>query len=666
MYTTNRSLMNRMRRAAVQAAMAATMVLAADVPASGQNGADEMRVGVFGFGSLVTHDADFRTLPGVGCCGPGFESGSGFGYGAGFLLQTPIIAQLALQLRGTYSYIGGELIADEHIGNALQGEDVVDAYSEHRIAPSLGIISVEPTLSFRPFSVPLAINIGGELGYVATRDYEQDETLTTPSGAMFDNGSRVRNQSSGAIPESSPLYLAAVGGLSYDIMIGRSLVFSPELSYHRQLNDVLEDSTWKAHSIRLGAGLSLRAPSVSSPDAPTDAGVLAARVSATGVQSDGTETPVVQMRVEEFMSTALRPLLNYVFFDEGSSEIPSRYRTLDRTSTRGFAIDALHNRNAIETYHDVLNIVGRRMLDNPKATIRIVGCNDGVVEKGNTVLSRTRAEAVRDYLRNSWGIAESRMRVEARNLPEVPSNGADADGIAENRRVEIIADTRAITEPVVTNDTLRISDPPQLRFRTNVDTDAGVAQWTLTALQSGRVLRQFTGRGEVPPVIDWSLASDHDAMPRSAHEVEYRLDVVDNDGRTLSTPASAIGVEQLTLQRKRAERIADREINRYSLILFDFGRADIGPANRAIVDLIRTRIVKGSTVEIVGHTDRVGETELNRSLSRDRAMTVARALGVGYENATGKGESPDLYDNDLPEGRFYCRIVDVTVETPVK
>jgi outer membrane protein OmpA-like peptidoglycan-associated protein len=666
MNRTNRSTMTKRWRSARRLMLATGLAAAATMPAAAQNGADEFRYGLYGFGSWIRHQADFQSLPDLPCCGGGFTSGSGFGYGEGLMLQMPVVPSIALQVRAGYSMVGGELTSTEHIGNALDGEQVVDAFSEHRIAPTLRIFSLEPRLSLRPFTFPLAINVGGELGYVDTRDYEQDETLTTPSSAVFAGGGRVRNQSQGAIPGASAFHVAALGGLSYDIMVGDNLVFTPEVAYHHQLNDILEDSTWKAHTVRVGASLTLRMPtSAQRLTTPTDAGVLAATVRAAGVQSDGTESPIVQMHVEEFASTQLRPLLNYVFFDAGSSELPTRYNRLDRASRAGFSIDGLYNRDVIETYHDVLNIVGRRLSDDPKAKIRLVGTNDGTEEKG-TSLSRARAEAVRDYLRDTWGIAESRMKVEARSLPEVPSNGADADGQAENRRVEIIADRRTVTAPVVTNDTLRISNPPVVRFRTSVGTDAGVASWRLVATQSGRVLRELGGRGAVPPVVDWSLAEQGGSMPRTDQPIEYRLEVADNAGRTTTTETGSIAVEQLTLQRKRAERIADREINRYSLILFEFDRAELGEANSSIVELIRKRTAKGSTVTVTGHTDRVGDGAHNQELSRNRAMAVARSLGISTERARGLGESPEKYDNDLPEGRFYCRVVDVTVETPVR
>ena len=56
---------------------------------------------------------------------------------------------------------------------------------------------------------------------------------------------------------------------------------------------------------------------------------LLTSVTAVGVQEDGSEVPTATLRVEEFISTNMRPLLNYVFFAEKKSELPERYKTID-------------------------------------------------------------------------------------------------------------------------------------------------------------------------------------------------------------------------------------------------------------------------------------------------------------------------------------------------
>lgn len=78
-----------------------------------------------------------------------------------------------------------------------------------------------------------------------------------------------------------------------------------------------------------------------------------------------------------------------------------------------------------------------------------------------------------------------------------------------------------------------------------------------------------------------------------------------------------------------------------------------------------------SSVRITGSTDRLGESAHNQQLSTARAENVKNLLlsqqpTYRQIEARGIGEAPHLYDNDIPEGRFYCRTVAVEVKTPFK
>jgi hypothetical protein len=135
------------------------------------------------------------------------------------------------------------------------------------------------------------------------------------------------------------------------------------------------------------------------------------------------------------------PILNKVFFETGKSDIPASYVLLkDRAHTAAFNEQILTR--SLDRYKNVLNIVGRRLTENPQAHIRIVGCNsDSGVEKGKDELSRARAEAVKNYLSSVWGIDSARMQVEARNLPSDPAPANMLGSRPENQRVEIIYDS---------------------------------------------------------------------------------------------------------------------------------------------------------------------------------------------------------------------------------
>ena len=81
---------------------------------------------------------------------------------------------------------------------------------------------------------------------------------------------------------------------------------------------------------------------------------------------------------------------------------------------------------------------------------------------------------------------------------------------------------------------------------------------------------------------------------------------------------------------------------------------------------IQKRAKKGSEISIVGTTDRIGTEEYNSRLSQERANAVKTAIKRKNTVASGKGEQELKYNNDLPEGRFYCRTVNVIVKTPIE
>ncbi len=621
---------------------------------------DRQQAGLFGDLQLVRHELGTGAgLSGIPSCGT-FNSGSGSGIALGLLYQYPLMRRLSAQLRTSYSTMNGTLTSREVIGNGIENGEVVDAEVEYSLAPSLGLLSVEPMIVWNPLAIPLNIGIGAQVGSFVGKNAEQKETLLTPRSATFVGGSAIRNAGTGDMAIGSS-YLAAIGGLSYDILAAENLVIAPEVSFHIQLNES-GDSPWHGNALRLGVALKTL---IGNPleQRRSSAAQIAADVKASGLYADSSEQPIVQVRIEEFLGTQLRPLLNYVFFDDNERSLPARYDLISQDAARGFSVENLHYLDVLATYHHILNIVGRRMTEYPSSTLRLIGCNSQAgAERNNDGLAGQRAEWVKSYLQRIWDIAGTRISVESRRLPDKPSNASDPDGIAENRRVELYSDDPRILAPVVTNDTLRTASPPGIRFRSTVEAQAGISAWRLSAGQGGRMLKEFSGSGSVPRILDWRLEEDQRRVPKFPEPIDYVLEITDMKGQKFETDIQSIATDQITIQRKKQERVADKEVNRYSLILFDFGSADINPDNKRIIDFIKNRITINSTVTVTGYTDRVGDPEFNRRLSEQRASATTQALGVG--KPSGAGETM-LYDNDLPEGRFYCRTVKVVVETPI-
>jgi outer membrane protein OmpA-like peptidoglycan-associated protein len=263
------------------------------------------------------------------------------------------------------------------------------------------------------------------------------------------------------------------------------------------------------------------------------------------------------------------------------------------------------------------------------------------------------------------------MPLQTRNLPAMPTvsnTGLYANEVVqENRRVEFASDTWEVLEPVKTMDTVRTVSPPIIRFRPRVVLPVGdVKEWTITVKQQGQTLKEFRGVGSLPKVLDWNIAENQATIPRAPVPLDYTLSVVDTEGNRLSSEGAS-PVEQITIQRKRRERIKDKEIDRYSLILFDFDKSNLTATQDRIAQYIKKQIGQQATVRISGYTDYTNPLDYSLRLSKARARETASSLDLAKRaEVRGLGKTVLLYDTDIPEGRFYCRTVTIIVETPVQ
>jgi len=373
--------------------------------------------------------------------------------------------------------------------------------------------------------------------------------------------------------------------------------------------------------------------------------------------------------VEEITVVDSSPLLNYVYFDPGRSDIPGRY-ALFKTAADAKTFDPATLKGTMEKYRHALNIIGQRAAERPKAKLKIVGCNSGFgEEKGKTDLSRRRADSVRNYLRTIWGIDPARLETEARGLPAAASSGSIPEGRAENQRVEIYADDPAILDTVQSTYIEALSDTETFKISPEIEPGAALKRWSIEIYGDAQRLEGLTGEGELEPSYVLALKDVGLLNIGNYKTVTAALEAVDLKGQSLKTrDTSAVQFV------KREERLARREgykvFEKYALILFDFDRAEVKDRNRVVVDRIGKRIreIPSATVKIVGHTDTIGKFEYNVALSKKRAETAFEQILAGGAAAKervsfeGKGPVDPLFDNGLPEGRAFNRTVTVILE----
>lgn len=366
---------------------------------------------------------------------------------------------------------------------------------------------------------------------------------------------------------------------------------------------------------------------------------------------DKSNEPVEKITVEVYRSRQLRALLPYIFFDENSAIIPQRYLQINQDEAKSFNFKELLGRNTVETYYHVLNIIGKRMVDFPNATITLTGCNSNQgKEKKNKKLSQQRSNVIKDYLVNIWQIDPIRIKTIARNLPEKPSNPKDPDGIIENRRVEITSDFWEIIEPIMIEDVIKKIKPGNIVIKKEITSPKPITKIDLNVNTLNTKLKNIPQATPNSEPIEIDIQSQQFAGVNDTLRTYLQ---VSNEDETMTSDVMKTPIEIVN---------KDVSLNYYNLILFDFDKSELGKANAKIADFIRSDVKQNSKIKVSGFTDRIGDANYNKRLSNERARSTANKLNISNTTFEGVGEDKMLYNNDLPEGRFYCRTVLVEVE----
>jgi len=368
------------------------------------------------------------------------------------------------------------------------------------------------------------------------------------------------------------------------------------------------------------------------------------------------------LTIEEIVTRETVPLLNYVFFDKNDPEIPKRYAHLTRAETADFSVGKLPE-GTLERYYHLLDIIAQRLVQRPSATLRVTGTTDG---RESRSVARTRAENVASYLMEVWGIDAARLDVRAQGLPDAPSTSRSELGRAENRRVELTSNDADLLAPISSSEVERVTKPDMVHFYPSIIAESGLARWRFEVRDGERTVRDSDGYASYPDSIGWNWRDLEGSLPKGDSLV-FTLYAKDESGQEARSEAQSIPINVLTLERKNVEQLPDRTLERISLILFDYDRAKLGGVNRHILRGAAERLSSRSTFIVRGYTDEIGDEEYNQELSERRAEAVHDLLKDLMPGAAirseGVGESQLLFDNALPEGRFYCRTVQILVET---
>ena len=658
---------------------------------------------------LLNYDrTDLKKLPDVPNCCPLFSQGFGYGYNMGGLINYPLKDKLQFQFAFGFSKFQDELKANEKLLINFNGE-AINAEAEHYIKANFRTFDFNVFLNYNLIS-SFNMGVGFGISKLINKRYYQKETLIEPKdrGVFSDTKTRVRNVYSGIIHSTNSFIPFISTQFSYDLPmnISSDIILSPQLFIKIPLGSYLENSKWESYTMGIGMALKFQSnyeavkifhkeyyqidtmyfetedkftagfkkglEEINLDTFDLDRAIVYYKevnrvdtifhyvftsynidCGARVLSDNPLDSNLIQ--VQKHTTTNMVPLLNYVFFSENSYQIPKRYKLLNKKDISKFSFNLLYNSSTLDVYYNILNIIALRMKQNPSIKIKLIGCNSNYdLEENNLNLSKKRAESVADYLIKQWGINSDRIKIDYRNLPQEPSTTTESEGQEENRRVEIVSENAEILRPLVIKFSYKSVSPTVIRFYfENVPKD--VDYWLFEVSSKSKILKKYSGKDDNTYLLDWVLF-DKDVKD-FGDSLAYQL-IISKNGKEYKSKKHYIYVRIFDKKYKKASK---KRIYNYQLILFKYNQAELMERSLKTLEFIKNQIRHYSNISISGYSDKLGDEQYNKNLSLKRAENVAKELGIKNATINAYGENSDLFDNNLPEGRFYSRTVNIEV-----
>jgi len=535
------------------------------------------------------------------------------------------------------------------------------------LSTKLSYITVEPSLRITPFKSSGFYLMGGpRLAFNVKKEFTYELGVNPAYPDQEKN-----HVIDGDLSDVKQTLLSMQVGAGYNIPLNsqdnrNQIVLSPFVTYQPYFGQSPRSiETMTVNTLRVGAALKFGRGKVNTPVVVNN--VQFSVNSPTNITAD--------RRVRETF-----PLRNYVFFNQGSTAIPDRYVLLEKNQVKDFKEDQLEmftpktlagrSDREMTVYYNVMNIVGDRLGKNPPATITLVGSSENGPQEGKIM-----AEAVKSYLVNTFGIEASRISIEGRDKPKLPSEQPggtkELDLLREDdRRVSIESNSPALLmefqsgpeaalKPV---EIMAIQEAPldsNVTF-TTAGSDKAYTSWSMEITDDKGIIQNFG------PFMQESVSIPGKSILGNRPKGTYLVTMMGTkeDG-TIEKKEATVNMVLWTPAK-------DEEGQRYS-VLYEFNDSKaISTYEKYLTEIVAPKIPQGGKVIIHGYTDIIGDEIKNRNLSLARANDVKRIIenslaktgrkDVAFE-VQGFGEDQSLtpFNNRFPEERFYNRTVIIDI-----
>lgn len=664
-------------------------------------------------------DGNLRCLNDPSC--PQYKNGNGGGFMVGASLDWRLSSGFGILSRLHLALPNAEMSAENSAGIVKNANgDIVPLVRSHTLEAQLTALRLDIAGNLILGKFRIFGGISPEL--LISPTWTSTSTILSPGNVTFANKRRdttfINDQ---PITNASTLLMGLTAGIGYDIPLGQKILLTPELSGTLPLTAISAEGNWKqtalaftAH-VRFGSGIiksnEIRVRDQFDTVTIHDNSFVGTRfvpgnkiitrdIEETETARITTETnirrdtifigndppkgPLVRTdinavdginagkQIQEIViggryATEAFPVIPTIFFDAQSHQLPERYHRI--TSPQDFSIDNLIP-NSLLQHKDVLNIIGSRLLDNPKAKITLRGTSDPTTENAECDLAEQRAESVKNYLIQVWGIEEKRIKNKTprrRCEPENPTTSQVEEGYADNRRVEIESEDDDILDPLLRTRFIEVSkiEPQEIEVTITDEQKNAIGAWSVKGRLQNTTLFAQNGNNKPVPVRH-RFTDDNIRTMNNMNDGFMEIDAMIADKENRSDEQNSI----LTIKKDTAEFTVER----LSLMTFDVLQDKLNRSAKKAIKRFIDELDTESTISVSGYTDKLGDADLNARLAESRANAVADYIkdikpNANIVNNVGYGSTkmpPGVTTTALPEARFLSRTVQIEILRRIK
>ncbi|MBI3260534.1 MAG: OmpA family protein [Ignavibacteriae bacterium] len=326
-------------------------------------------------------------------------------------------------------------------------------------------------------------------------------------------------------------------------------------------------------------------------------------------------------------------LVNVIFFNQKSAEIPSKYKT-NKSDVLPTQSDPVKN------HEYVVSHIASILRSNPKSTVILEGATSGADDEPEGIeLAKLRTESVSRVLVN-FGVNPDRITTRSSLLPRNPSNQEFPEGRIENRRVDITILNAPLQEYVSRRQVTEVNGTASATITSKNIPDGEHLTLNSNCIENSINVNAST---EITIPLKCKISNEQTEFTFTAE---------------VSSPSIKATAEQTVPITKLPIRQVDLKVDNFEGILrFEYNSSELTQPNKELLRQMLEPLPPGTSITIYGSADALGTGQRNLQLSEERAKNTEEfihSLSGNKFNITTATQTEKFPEN-TPEGRFLNR-----------